>query len=468
MLDTTREVVATQTKSTVGALAVALLFATLALGGCVGGIGQTSPDADADDTGPASADDSQDNQTPTNGDGGIDEEDNESVQDDGSGADDGEPAPPRTPDDAMPGHEPADTTEGMAHFSIEAEAKPLQEVPGVCAIFLRVGVDAERQEFFPTIRNQTIHNPGDLTFFDIHLSADSDLTDVSMELKNETGETVASADAFAHTGEYLFYAPEEGKAQDYTLEIWQSCADPTDRSYTVDLWFWTTDDWQVNYPFADVFTKTYEWGQVEVNAQAAAVSVVWGLHDPTGSTRDGSIDFGGYSWDGCASQGGGSDFLPCPPEPYTSISVVIRDDAAGQEVAAIFATCSADGDNWCGETDNLNDDKTTDNSGFCSSPPETTDPSCSGPNELRATFCGVVTGITRDANDDADGTGPGVWDQRGEQYENANGTYVEHPGVNGLAIFLRGPQRGGGSVCADANPYTGPTSGTITIIAFKG
>lgn len=436
-----------------GAVAIALLFAALALAGCVGGSGQPGPDAG--DAGPTADGSDDQNTSPTDGtDGTVDDG---SDVDDGSGGDgasDEDVPPPRTPADALPGHEPVDTAEGMAHYVIQGQAKPMTEVPGLCGGLLRAGMDAESQELFPTIANLTIHDPGDVAFFDVYLSAGSGYTDLSMTLWNQSGGSVAEADSFGSTNEYLFWQPKAGAGQDYGLEIWQACADPTDLSYTLEVWVWTAEDWNASHPFTDVFTRTYEWGQAEV---AMVGSVSGGFGDAVGVTRDGSIDFGGYGWTGCAFNGGGLSLLPCPNEPYVSLSIVIDDDVAGQEVAAIFTTCSNDNDaekagfNICGETDNLND--TTGNP---------------GPNELRASFCGVVNGISRDATDPRDGTGSGVWDQRGEMYMNADGDMVPHPGVGGLTVFLRGPQRGGGAICPDANPYTGPTTGTITLIAFKG
>lgn len=438
------------TKKRMGCLAVVILLTGMVLAGCVGS--EAGGQAQSDNT-TDQADDVDQNLNTTDADDGNVTEDDSEVE-----------KSYRVPSDAMDA-EPAKTQEGMAKFELSGDAKPMTDTPGVCASFLRFSGDASGS-FFPTIAEYEIEDPGDLTFFDMHLSADSDYQDLGMTLYNESGEEVAEADDFASTGEYLFWTPEQGDNQTYTLEIWQSCQDPTDRSYSLDVWVWTHDDWNASHPFTDVWQKSYDWGQAEVCPQEpACVSLVWsGPADPTGTTDDGQIDMGGYSWSGCATSGGGPALLPCDPDPYKKVSIVINDDVAGQQVAAIMTTCSNDGDNWCGETDNVEQENK------CSQEvPLIGGISCQkpGPNELRATFCGVINGVTRDGTTDKDGTGPGVWDQSGEEYETANGSYEEHPGVGTLAVFLRGPQRGGGGICPDANPYHGPTTGTITIIAQK-
>lgn len=430
------------------ALAVALTLVTIVLAGCVGGLG------DEAETGPTETDSPDGNDSDDGGDLDLDDDD----QDEDLDGDDNETVSYRTPSDAM-SVEPAETQEGMAHFVIEGQAKPMTEVPGVCASVGRFGADISEPGspgVFPTIVNLTIDNPGDLTFFDIRLSASSERTDLSMTLKNSSGATIAEADNFGRTDEYLFWNPDQGEETEYYLEIWQSCADPTDRSFKVDSWVWTSPDWNAEHPWTSVWERRYDLGRGGVDTTVPCVNetapcgpvyadLVQPLSDPVGVSGDGDgqLTVGGYSWDGCGTNGGGPTLLPCPREPYTSISVIIDDDIQGQEVAATFATCSDDGDNFCAETNNGD-----------------------GPNELQATFCGVINGVTRDSTDDRDGTGPGIWDQRNENYKNETG-YQDHPGVSGLVLFLKDPQEGGGGICA-SNTYAGPTSGTITIVATKG
>lgn len=435
--------VATQQNRHAGYIAVAVLLIAVSLAGCIGSEagGNAAPADDvsndsAQDVDDTSTDDAE-NQTP----------ETEPQAEDGDEQEEEKEKPPRIPSDAMEA-DPDETKQGMAHFVFEGSVGPsAPECLFVCPPDQPVHVT----ESFEIV------NPGDLTFLDAYVRAGRDqgsVTDYDLYLYNQSGGTLASS-ASSGDDEYIFLSPTQGENATYTLVIdaWLNA----ESTYTLDVWAWTAEDWSANHPFTDVFEKRYEWGQVEAATPVAAVSLVWGPGDPTGATEDGSIDIGGYGWSGCASNGGGNYLLPCPEQPYTSVSIVIDDDVAGQQVAAIFTTCSNDNDpeagapaNLCGETDNRNDS--------VGNP---------GPNELRATFCGVVQGITRDANTPKDGTGPGIWDQRGEEYLNADGEMVAHPGVSDMVVFLRGPQRGGGGICSDANPYTGPTTGTITVIAKK-
>lgn len=433
-------------QSHAGCLAVALLLTSAVLAGCIGseaggespvpdaGDNASTPDADRprDDAGNATDDASEAKQS-TDGNGTTD-------GDDGS-------TEARIPADAMSA-EPADTQPGMAHFAFEDEAS--------------VAVFGEGGES----RTWDLHDPGDVTFFDVHVHSEAAAAswdvDLDLYLYNGTGEQVASS-AVTGTNEYVFWTPDDDVAQNFTIEV-ASYLSKGD-AYTVDVWVWTVDDWNASHPWTDVWERSYDWGQTEACIQEpACVSVVGGINgDPVGVTGDGTYDFGGYIWNACSDSGnvntepnatafGGPRSLPCPDTPYTSVSVVIDDDLAGQQVGAIWTTCSVDNDTWCGETDNVNDSKADGNP---------------GPNELTATFCGVVQGLTRDANTAKDGTGSGIWDQRDERYETGNGTMADHPGVGSMSVFLVGPQRGGGGICPNANPYTGPTTGTITIIAQK-
>lgn len=443
------------TKKPIGCLAVAVLLTGMVLAGCVGSEagGQAQADNSTDP-----ADDVEQEQNTTDTDASVD---------DGNATDDAseeETKSYRVPSDAMSA-EPADTAEGMAHFHFE-ESGPTDVL----------GVKGDAGE--PAQKTFSLSDPGDLTFFDVYVDSQDDKAtwDVDYDLflyegDDTSGDPIASStDGGAR--EYIFWQPDGDQAQNYTIEVraWTS----VDASWTMDVWAWTHEDWNASHPWTDVWERSYEIGQLEVAipgcpdavgqvAFCALSGVIGWTHGPAADqlTSDNSYDWGGYIWYGCGNggnanvnpNGSGPRSLPCPDEPYTKVSVVINDDTAGQQVAAIWTTCSNDGDIYCGETDNLNDTK-------CEG-------DCAGPNELTSTFCGVVNGITRDATTDHDGTGPGIWDQRGEMYKTANGTYQEHPGVEDMVLFLVGPQRGGGGICPDANPYTGPTQGTITIIAQK-
>lgn len=434
-----------------GCLAVALLLTGMALAGCVGS------EAGGDQA-PADADVNQDDDSSTDTGATDGNQTDPGDLDDGSdGNETEEETSYRVPVDAMSA-EPAETQEGMAKFLFDTH---MDEVGYAYSAGL-AGHNTGVHEY-------EIHNPGDVTFFDIYLSQPDAQggqdADMDLYVKNESGSTVASA-ASPTSDEYVFYQPPEGVSQNFTVTIdpWLNpdSTGTVSGSYQLEVWVWTHEDWSADHPFTDVWTKEYDFGQLEVcpDQDVYCVSGIAWSGDYTGTTEDGEFNLGGYAWNGCGTNGGGPGTLPCPPEdPYKKVSFVIDDDVAGQQVAAIFATCSNDGDIYCGETENINDSKTDDNSPYCDRA------SCKGPNELTATFCGVVNGLTRDGTTDHDGTGPGMWDQRGEEYQKADGTYAPHPGVTGVNIFLVGPQRGGGGICPNANPYTGPTTGTITLIA---
>lgn len=422
------------------ALVLVIVMIAIGLAGCLGSSGGSPEEAPQGDD-PAEGDRPDGNETrPDEGDRRT-----------GDAGDDEASEPARVPSDAMEG-EPADTEPGMAHFTFEGD--------GAVDVF---GTNSDSVTF-------TVSDPGDLTFFDAYLHSDADQAtwdedyDLYLYEGNGTdGEPIAEG-ATSTTEGYLFWKPDGSDAQEYTLEVESSTS--KGEGWTLDVWAWTKQNWSANHPWTDVWQREYEFGQLEVcGPEPVCVSGTIGwTYGPAARqlTGDDSWDVGGYIWYGCTNEGSGTASpngtstrsLPCPEdEPYTSVSVVIDDDVQGQQVAAIWTTCSNDGDIYCGETNNRNDTK-------C-------DGDCAGPNELQATFCGTVSGITRDGTTDADGTGTGVWDQRGELYQAANGTYVPHPGVEDMVLFLVGPQRGGGGICPQANPYTGPVRGTITIIATK-
>lgn len=420
-----------------------MLLIAVSLAGCIGSEagGNAAP---ADDVSNDSAQDVDDTST--------DDAENKTPETDPQtedGADEKDKdEPPRTPTDAMEA-DPDETKQGMARWVIQDSVQDVSVatacIEGTCG-----PEDA-------TFKAQyDIHIAEDIAFLDVYMKWDMGLkTDLDLYLYNSDGEEVMSS-ARGDDEEYLPMIPADDQTGTYTLEVQGFTNLEPGTQYEIQFSAWTVSNYTYNMPW-QVLEKRYEIGQ----AETAAVSITWSpmalWYEPTGAYGEESFDMGGVGWIGCTSEDnvhtngnngshGAHYSLPCPATPYSSLSIFVNDDVAGQQVGAFATTCSNDGDNTCGETNNVND---------------TVSP---GPNELEASFCGVIQGFQRDSSDDADGTGPGVYDQRGETYEAANGTEVDHPGVNGVTLFFRGPQRGGAELCSNADAYTGPTTGTVTLI----
>lgn len=228
--------------------------------------------------------------------------------------------------------------------------------------------------------------------------------------------------------------------------------------------------------------RSYEFGQIEGGFQE---SLAWTFLDTTGFTLDGSWDLGGAAWMGCQGPGSSSADpsnwqLPCVPYadglgPYDSASVFVDDAVNGPDVGFVLATCSNDGDRWCGETDNIHQPAVVDDPcvSLLNCPfklPAYEDGVVKnggpvggrGPNELLKTGCGSIIDAMMDPSTAKDGTGPGIWDQAGEQYEDAGGVLQPHPGVAYVVVFLGGAFRGP-QFCPTIGNAVGATAGAMTL-----
>lgn len=426
-----------------------MLLVGVLLAGCVGSEAGGNPagPADKDDTADNASDDVQDqadnqSSTPDNN-AGTDADDGQDE------ADDQAKQAPRTPTDGVPERDPDETGPGMARWVIQESVQD-PSVATACVEGTCGPDDATFTAEYP------LHFAEDIVFFDAYMKWDAGIkTDLDLYLYDSEGDEVMSSTR-ADDEEYMLVRPTADQTGDYTLKVNGFTNLEPGTEFSVEVSFWTVSNYTYNNPWT-VLEKRYEIGQ----AETAAFSITWSpmalWYEPTGQYDEESFDMGGVGWEACSGDDnihtngnngthGAHYSLPCPADPTTSVSVFINDDVAGQQVGVFLTTCSVDGDNTCGETNNVND---------------TVSP---GPNELEASFCGVIQGFQRDSTDDKDGTGPGVFDQRGEQYEAANGTMEDHPGVDGLTMFFRGPQRGGSELCSNADAYTGPTTGTVTLI----
>lgn len=172
-------------------LPVVLLLPLLALAGCLG-----SPDAGgpADDAGTA-GDGPDDGSTTDGGDGATGDGGGGGTGDgDGAGTGDGAPgdadgdgeganaSEPRTPTDAMPGREPADSGDGWAKFEVAGEANP------------RAGVDAASQCLFePCVRFIPLTVRGDETLIEVALTWDSEMADIDLAIQDGRNNSVVSS-----------------------------------------------------------------------------------------------------------------------------------------------------------------------------------------------------------------------------------------------------------------------------------
>lgn len=231
-------------------------------------------------------------------------------------------------------------------------------------------------------------------------------------------------------------------------------------------------------------TPDEEFAQRDYEAPSSAGVIASSGHydDPIGISNDGSIDRGGVIFPACSADDNEGSFdygLRCkltdedgPMDadgdgvydgPYDRAELRVTDQIASN-VMYSGATCSNDGDFWCGETNNTNGDTGGD---------QQDNP---GPNELAAFGCSSTASIvvlTRDQEGDDqhwDGTGDGVWNQTGEMYDDdADGEPdTPHPGVTNLVIFLWDTVTElywqtfiGGDLCNGVAQW--PTTGTASV-----
>lgn len=263
---------------------VAFVLSAITLAGCVGGGSSsdtgttTSPDNGASDT----------NVSDGGGSGGSGTDDGDSGDGAGSGSGSGSDGDdgPRTPDDAVPGLEPADTGEGMAHYQFTSTSD--FAFNGFFSLVLEMGpcqddltpapVGESCADFF----NFTVKR--DIKLVEVAVTWESDRTDLNVVIHNENGKDIDNSghgqvfiNQFCNnpvisecififppngtTWEYLFLNPtelEDGGPGTWTIEIQDRNNWRTEHAgtmtggegpeYTIDMWFYTVNAMPSNHP----------------------------------------------------------------------------------------------------------------------------------------------------------------------------------------------------------------------------
>lgn len=246
---------------------VLVIFAALALAGCIGsGSSDGSSAQGNDDPGTSDPDGSQDD-AGTSGDQDEGDSDQEGPDgDDGASAND-----TRTPSDAMPGQDPAETAEGMAHFSIQEQANPAARTSfvgqaGTCQDSIQ-GNPIPAGELCTWRYNFTV--AGDETRVAIALDWDSEMADLSLRFVDDRGTSVMGSEHGMVAAEPVsgFILPPNGttweyirfssdfeviEPGDYTIEVEEyNIWDPqsaTGLPWTLDVWVYTVPTDATHHP----------------------------------------------------------------------------------------------------------------------------------------------------------------------------------------------------------------------------